>query len=88
MMAMFDRFTNIANKLKQLGNEIPKNELVNKLLRSLPKSWKPKVIAIKEVKNLNAISLVEVYDSLLTHDQEMKKYEEEEKKYEEEEKCS
>ncbi|XVE98737.1 hypothetical protein REPUB_Repub03eG0133800 [Reevesia pubescens] len=80
MTAMFDRFTNIANKLKQLGKEIPENELVKKLLRSLPKSWKPKVIAIKEAKNLNTISLDEVCGSLLTHEQEMKEDEEEEKK--------
>ncbi|XVF37301.1 hypothetical protein REPUB_Repub19eG0134400 [Reevesia pubescens] len=78
--AMFDRFTNIANKLKQLGKEIPENELVKKLLRSLPKSWKPKVIAIKEAKNLNIISLDEVCGSLLTHEQEMKEDEEEKKK--------
>ncbi|XVE95530.1 hypothetical protein REPUB_Repub02eG0105500 [Reevesia pubescens] len=80
MAAMFDRFTNIANKLKQLGKEILENELVKKLLRSLPKSWKPKVIAIKEAKNLNTISLDEVCGSLLTHKQEMKEDEEEEKK--------
>ncbi|XVF26467.1 hypothetical protein REPUB_Repub14bG0018900 [Reevesia pubescens] len=80
MTTMFDRFTNIANKLKQLGKEIPENELVKKLLRSLPKSWKPKVIAIKEAKNLNTILLDEVCGSLLKHEQEMKEDEEEEKK--------
>ncbi|XVF26618.1 hypothetical protein REPUB_Repub14bG0034000 [Reevesia pubescens] len=80
MTTMFDRFTNIANKLKQLGKEIPKNELVKKLLRSLLKSSKPKVIAIKEAKNLNTLSLDEVCGSLLTHEQEMKKDEKEEKK--------
>ncbi|XVF14914.1 hypothetical protein REPUB_Repub09cG0102200 [Reevesia pubescens] len=80
MAAMFDRFTNIANKLKQLGKEILENKLVKKLLRSLPKSWKPKVIAIKEAKNLNTISLDEVCGSLLTHEQKMKEDEEEEKK--------
>ncbi|XVF01804.1 hypothetical protein REPUB_Repub04eG0121000 [Reevesia pubescens] len=77
MTAMFDRFTNIANKLKQLGKEIPENELAKKLLQSLPKSWKPKVIAIKEAKNLNTISLDEVCGFFLTHEQEIK---EEEKK--------
>ncbi|XVF07469.1 hypothetical protein REPUB_Repub06bG0141700 [Reevesia pubescens] len=80
MIAMFDRFINIAKKLKQLEKEIPENELVKKLLRSLLKSWKPKVIAIKEAKNLNIISLDEVCDSLLTHEQEMTEDEEEEKK--------
>ncbi|XVF17124.1 hypothetical protein REPUB_Repub10bG0092300 [Reevesia pubescens] len=60
--------------------EILENELVKKLLQSLSKSWKPKVIAIKEMKNLNFISLDEVYCSLLSHEQEMKEDEEEEKK--------
>ncbi|XVF14395.1 hypothetical protein REPUB_Repub09cG0055100 [Reevesia pubescens] len=64
------------SQLKQLGKEIPENELVKKLLRSLPKSWKPKVIAIKEAKKLNTISLDEVCGSLLTHEQEMKEDEE------------
>ncbi|XVF17395.1 hypothetical protein REPUB_Repub10bG0118200 [Reevesia pubescens] len=77
---MFDRFTNITNKLKQLGKEISKHELVKKLLRSQPKSWKPKVIAIKEAKNLNVISLDEVCGFLLTHEQEMKKMKKRKKK--------
>ncbi|WRX24924.1 hypothetical protein QQP08_017411 [Theobroma cacao] len=35
---MFDRFTNITNKLNQLGKPIPEHELVKRLLRSLRKS--------------------------------------------------
>ncbi|XVE95616.1 hypothetical protein REPUB_Repub02eG0113700 [Reevesia pubescens] len=80
MTKMFDRFTNIANKLKQLRKEIPENELVKKLLRSLPKSWKPKVISIKEAKNWNIFSVNEVYDSFLIHEKEMKEDEEKKEK--------
>ncbi|XVF09388.1 hypothetical protein REPUB_Repub07fG0088700 [Reevesia pubescens] len=69
---MFDRFTNIANKFKQLGKKILEHVLVKKLIRSLPKSWKPKVIEIKEAKN-NVISLDEFCGSLLIHEQEMKR---------------
>ncbi|WRX29159.1 hypothetical protein QQP08_021646 [Theobroma cacao] len=36
--SMFDRFTNITNKLSQLGKPIPEHELVKRLLRCLPKS--------------------------------------------------
>ncbi|XVF07023.1 hypothetical protein REPUB_Repub06bG0101600 [Reevesia pubescens] len=76
---MFDRFTNVGNKLKHLAKKILEDKLVKKLLRSFPKSLKPKVIAIKEAKNLNVISLDEVCGSFFTHEQEMKKDEEEEK---------
>ncbi|XVF17123.1 hypothetical protein REPUB_Repub10bG0092200 [Reevesia pubescens] len=80
MMSMFDMFANIANKLKKLGKKILENESVKKLIGSLLKSWKPKVIAIKEARNLNIISLDEVCGSLLPHEQEMKEDEEKKKK--------
>ena len=34
----FDRYTTIVNQLNQLGRVIPKDEMVKRLLRSLPKS--------------------------------------------------
>ncbi|EOY08391.1 Uncharacterized protein TCM_022771 [Theobroma cacao] len=40
---MLDRFTNITNKLSQLGKPILEYEVVKRLIRSLPKNWKPKV---------------------------------------------
>ncbi|GAV62743.1 UBN2 domain-containing protein, partial [Cephalotus follicularis] len=43
---MFDRFTNIINSLNSLGKSFSNNELVRKILRSLPKSWQDKVTAI------------------------------------------
>lgn len=36
--SMLDRFTNITNKLSQLGKPIPEHELVKRLLRSLTKN--------------------------------------------------
>ncbi|WRX26281.1 hypothetical protein QQP08_018768 [Theobroma cacao] len=75
--SMLDRFTNITNKLNQLRNPIPKHELVKRLLRSLSKTWKPKVTTIREAKDLNVITLDEIYGSLLTHELELKEEEEE-----------
>ena len=63
----FDRYTIIVNQLNQLGRVIPEDEMVKRLLRSLPKSWRSTVVAIREVKNLNKISLDEIYGSLLTY---------------------
>ncbi|WRX27888.1 hypothetical protein QQP08_020375 [Theobroma cacao] len=78
--SMFDRFTNIANKLSQLGKPIPECELVKRLLRCLPKSWKPKVTAIREAKDLNIITLDDICCSFLTHELELKEEEEEDRK--------
>ena len=54
--------------------------MVKRLLRSLPKSWRSTVVAIREAKDLNKISLDEIYDSLLSYEQEVNQIDEEEKK--------
>ena len=76
----FDRFTTIVNKLNQLGKIIPKDELVKRLLRSLHKAWRPTMIAIREAKDLNKISLDEICGSLLTYEQDVNQFDEKEKK--------
>lgn len=43
---MYTRFTDVVNSLKGLGKSFSDFELVNKILRSLPKSWDPKVMVI------------------------------------------
>ena len=67
----FDRYTTIINQLNQLGKIISEDELVKRLLKSLPKTWRSTVVAIKEAKDLNKISLDEICDSLLTYEQEV-----------------
>ena len=57
---MFTRFTNIINSLKYLGKTFPNAENVRKILRSLPKSWEPKVIAIQEGMDLNVVTFDEL----------------------------
>ena len=76
----FDRYTTIVNQLNQLERVIPKNEMVKRLLRSLPKSWRSTVVAIREAKDLNKISLDEICGSFLTYEQEVNQIDEEEKK--------
>ena len=65
----FDRYTTIVNQLNQLGRVISEDEMVKRLLRSLPKSWRSTVVAIREAKDLNKISLDEIYGSLLMYEQ-------------------
>ncbi|XWS10510.1 hypothetical protein CRYUN_Cryun39dG0085800 [Craigia yunnanensis] len=73
----FDRYTTITNQLNQLGEIIPEDELVKRLLKSLPKAWRSTMIAIHEAKNLNKISLNEICGSLLTYEQEVNQINEE-----------
>ena len=76
----FNRYTTIVNQLNQLGRIISKDELVNRLLRSLPKTWRSMVVAIRETKDLNKISLDEICDSLFTYKQEVIQIDKKEKK--------
>ncbi|XP_077249185.1 uncharacterized protein LOC143888633 [Tasmannia lanceolata] len=70
---IYTRFTNIINELEGLGKTYTNEEIVNKLLRSLPASWDLKITAIEEAKNLDTILLEELVGSLITHEMKMKK---------------
>ncbi|KAL4387995.1 hypothetical protein GQ457_09G018890 [Hibiscus cannabinus] len=54
---MFDRFSVIVNGLKGLGEVIPKEKLVRKLIYSLPESWDSKRTAIIKAKDLKTLRL-------------------------------
>ncbi|GAV79547.1 DUF4219 domain-containing protein/UBN2 domain-containing protein, partial [Cephalotus follicularis] len=72
---MFTRFTTIVNSLKNLGKNYSNQELVRKILRCLPRSWTPKVTAIKEAKDLSTLPLEQLLGSLMTHETTMKNHE-------------
>ncbi|GAV65017.1 UBN2 domain-containing protein [Cephalotus follicularis] len=78
--SMYIRLTNIINSLQALKKIYPNNELVRKILRCLPKSWMPKVIAIEEAKNLNEQPLEELIGPLMTHEMTIKLQDEDEEK--------
>ena len=63
----FNQYTTIVNQLNQLGKAIPEDEMIKQLLRSLSKTWRSIVVAIREAKDLNKISLDEICGSLLTY---------------------
>ena len=52
---IFTRFTDIINGFKSLGKIYPNNEQVRKILRSLPKTWEAKIMAIQEANDLNTL---------------------------------
>ena len=53
--AMFNRFSTIVNELKGIGEAIPEDKLVRKLIYSLLESLDSKRTAILEVKNLKEL---------------------------------
>ncbi|XP_075101997.1 uncharacterized protein LOC142177407 [Nicotiana tabacum] len=56
---MHTRFTSIINELHFLGETIPRNKLVRKILSVLPSSWVSKVNAITEAKDLQTLTIYE-----------------------------
>ncbi|XP_075075078.1 uncharacterized protein LOC142162636 [Nicotiana tabacum] len=57
---MHTRFTSIINELYYLGESIPRNKLVRKILSILPSSWESKVNAIIEAKDLQTLTMDEL----------------------------
>ncbi|XP_073018336.1 uncharacterized protein [Primulina eburnea] len=60
------RLRQLSNELHGLGDPIPNERLVNKVLRSLPERFNVKVCAIEESKDTSTINLDELMSSLRT----------------------
>ncbi|XP_021718849.1 uncharacterized protein LOC110686539 [Chenopodium quinoa] len=67
---MLTRFTNIINELVSLGRQIPTDEQVRKILRSLPQDerWRAKVTALQETKDFTKFNIEQLAGSLMTHE--------------------
>ena len=67
---MLTRFTNIINELVSLGKQIPIDEQVRKVLRSLPQDerWRAKVTALQETKDFTKFNIEQLAGSLMTHE--------------------
>ena len=79
LTSMYSRFSVNTNALNLLGKIYSNEDKIRKILRVLPKKWRPKVTAIQEAKNLKTLSMDELLGSLKTHDKELQREEEEEK---------
>ncbi|XP_070014466.1 uncharacterized protein [Nicotiana sylvestris] len=70
---MHTRFTSIINELHSLGDVIPRNKLVRKILSVLPGSCEKKVNAITEAKDLQTLTMDELIGNLKTYEMKRKK---------------
>ncbi|XP_070008414.1 structural maintenance of chromosomes protein 3-like [Nicotiana sylvestris] len=70
---MHTRFTSLINGLHSLGDVIPKNKLVRKILSVLPGSWESKVNAITEAKDLQTLTMDELIGYMKTYEMKRKK---------------
>ncbi|XP_070023300.1 uncharacterized protein [Nicotiana sylvestris] len=66
-------FTSIINELHSLGEVIPRNKLLRKMLSVLPGSWESKVNAITEAKDLQKLTIDELIGNLKTYEMKRKK---------------
>ncbi|KAH9648550.1 Integrase catalytic domain-containing protein [Citrus sinensis] len=69
--SMYTRFTDIVNTLGALGKTFSNSEKVKKIIRSLPKEWRPKRTAIKEAKDLNILPLDDLIGSLISYEEDL-----------------
>ncbi|XP_070017488.1 uncharacterized protein [Nicotiana sylvestris] len=73
IQGMHTRFTSIINELHSLGEIIPRNKFVRKILSVLPSFWESKVNAITEVKELQTLTMDELVGNLKTYEMKKKK---------------
>ncbi|XP_027903654.1 uncharacterized protein LOC114163549 [Vigna unguiculata] len=65
------RFTHIVNHLLALGKIFDKKELNIKILKSLNRTWQPKVTAISESKDLTSMNIATLFGKLREHELEL-----------------
>ena len=69
--SMYARFMDIVNTLGALGKTFSNREKVKKIIRSLPKEWRPKRIVIKEAKDLNTLLIDDLISSLISYEEDL-----------------
>ena len=62
------KFKDIMNSAFNLGETIPEPKIVRKVLKSLPERFHAKIIAIKELKDIDKIPLTELVGNLQTYE--------------------
>jgi hypothetical protein len=64
----FKRVDNIVNAIRGLGVEVSDNELVEKLLRTLPIIYNPKVSSLEDWENIDKLTMDELYGILIAYE--------------------
>jgi len=70
---MYDRFMEIIGGIQSLGKAFTNEELVKKILRSLPKEWLPKVTSLKDSMDLSKVQLDELLGNLIDYEMTLKR---------------
>jgi len=65
---VYSRFQTLVSGLQILKKSYVASDHVNKILRSLPAKWRPKVTAIEETKDLNTLSVEDLISFLKCHE--------------------
>lgn len=69
---IFSRFQTFVARLKVLDKGYSTTDHVKKIIRSLPKCWRPMATTLKLSKDLNKTSIKELVSSLKSHEIEFK----------------
>ena len=64
----FDRVDNIVNAIKGLGVDVVENEIVEKILRTLPMLYNPKVSTLEDRENLKNLTMDGLYGILMAYE--------------------
>ncbi|XP_020203708.1 uncharacterized protein LOC109789215 [Cajanus cajan] len=71
IQTMFGRFQTIVNERAFLSRTYDPFDNIDKLLRSLPRKWRPQVTALRASKNREKLSLEELIGLLKVHELEL-----------------
>ena len=71
IQCMFRCCQAILSELRSLDRAHDNYDHVEKNLGSLPRKWRPKIAALKALKNLDSMSLEEIVGTLKVHEQEL-----------------
>ena len=64
----FKKIDSIVNTIIGLGGEIEDDEIVKKVLRTLPKAYKPKVSTLEDREKLGELTMDELYGILTAYE--------------------
>ena len=65
---------NVVNQLRQYGEDLPDQRVIEKFMRCLPKKFEAVVVPIEEFKNLSQMHIDELTGSLLAYESRMNRY--------------
>ena len=71
MYSIYTRFTDIVNALGVIEKTFSNSEKVKKIIRSLPKEWRPKRTVIEEAKGLNILPSNDLIGSLISYEEDL-----------------